>query len=306
MGRHQQQHKQTMSQPADLLVTDVEGDQNLPGTAQPSQNPSTTDPVVPPTMGDDIGVTPGDKNAGGHPSAEPEVAVAIPVSNEKKEEPNDVTNKDCVGSYTGSFGPYFQMMKNPPAHLGKGVKGLFACWPFHGDEATNLLAFGAWSAIKLWLVLLQIFIRLIIVGIVYGLIGHAILWLIIGLLIGFLVSHTMWWGITRMDGCFCGDIGFVIIGTLCLLAALLNIISVLSNIGWWSLHAAIVVVDLVELCQAVPSVYMGLILVHGFLVRRKNSVVMPGQTVVVVSDNGNAQTVVVAPANGSAAENKEN
>jgi len=200
----------------------------------------------------------------------------IVAAEEKPAEPNG--KEDCFGSYTASLKPFFQMMLHPVDHLNKGYGGVFKCWPFHEDFETNILAFGTWMAFKIWIVVIAVLVRLIIVGIVIGWMGNAITGMLIGLIVGFLCSHTVWWIITRMDGC-CGEIGYAIVGGLCILGGIWNVISVIQNIGWWSVWAAIFVMDFVDLIQCVTSFYGGLICIQ--LWQQKKAAATAGQVVVV-------------------------
>jgi len=200
--------------------------------------------------------------------------------------------QDCFGNYTASMGPFFNIMKNPIGHLGKGFGGIFSI--SHEDDETTLKAIGTWLAIKMYMVVLVCIMELIFVGIIIGFMGVAITWFILGLILGFLASHLMWWiAVFYMHDVCCSTNRYLVTGLICAVGALFGCLGLLTHMGKYSIWAEYLAVDICSLLSAVCSAFAAILLIKLHMdVQKRGSNQQPA---------GDQVTVVVLPdADGAA------
>merc|ERR1711988_1044333 len=156
--------------------------------------------------------------------------------------------------------PFFGIMKNPIAHLGKGVGGIFSC--YHEDDETNLKAVGTWFALKFYMICIEVIMELIFVGIIIGFMGVAITWFLLGLILGFLSSHLMWWIAIfySIDVC-CQQNRYLVTGLLCAVGAFFGLLGLLTHMGKYSIWAEYLAVDICSLLSAVCSAFAAVLLI---------------------------------------------
>merc|ERR1711988_289434 len=191
--------------------------------------------------------------------------------------------------------PFFGIMKNPIAHLGKGVGGIFSC--YHEDDETNLKAVGTWFALKFYMICIEVIMELIFVGIIIGYMGVAITWMLLGLILGFLASHLLWWIAVfySIDVC-CQTNRYVVTGVIAGLSGVLDLIGLFSHIGVYNVWPEYLAVDICGLLAAIPSFFCAAILLqlHMNIQKRGGSQTADGSaadgqvTVHVLPDDGAA------------------